>query len=222
MLALLALIPPWLDPVNIIQNHGTLSSWIIVGIIFAECGLLIGFFLPGDSLLFLAGFFSAQGGENGLWPWYILLPALFVAAFAGAECGFFIGKKIGPALFSRGDSRLFKQRYVAKAHEYFEARGQSSLVIGRFVPVVRTFLPVVVGVAGYERHKFSLANALGALLWAVGITTLGIALSNVVSETFDVEKYIYPITAVVVVLSLIPLMIEVARARREQPVDAAD
>lgn len=216
MFALLALLPKWLDPVDIIQNHGTLSSWIIVGIIFAECGLLIGFFLPGDSLLFLAGFFSAKGTADGLWPWYVLLPVLFVAAFLGSECGFLIGKRIGPSLFHRKDSRFFKQSYVSKAHDYFEARGQAAIVIGRFVPVVRTFLPVVVGVVGYERHKFSIANALGALIWAVGVTTLGLALGNVLDKAINVDKYIYPVTAVVVLISFIPVLLEVRRSRRHQ------
>jgi len=214
----LALLPDWLDPVNIIQDHGQLSTVLVLLIIFAECGLLIGFFLPGDSLLFLAGFFSAKGD---LWPWYFLLPALFVAAFAGDQLGYQIGRKFGPALFDKPNSRFFKQSYVKKAHDYFEERGQAAIVIGRFVPVVRTFLPVVVGVSGYEYKKFLPANLLGALLWAVGVTTVGMLVQMAVGATVDIDKYLYPVVGVVVLISLIPVFVEIARSRRT-PTEAAE
>ena len=215
---MLALLPDWLDPVNIIQDHGQLSTVLVLLIIFAECGLLIGFFLPGDSLLFLAGFFSAKGD---LWPWYFLLPALFVAAFAGDQLGYQIGRKFGPALFDKPNSRFFKQSYVKKAHDYFEERGQAAIVIGRFVPVVRTFLPVVVGVSGYEYKKFLPANLLGALLWAVGVTTVGMLVQMAVGATVDIDKYLYPVVGVVVLISLIPVFVEIARSRRT-PTEAAE
>lgn len=209
---MLALLPDWLDPVNIIRDHGQFSTILVLLIIFAECGLLIGFFLPGDSLLFLAGFFSAQGF---LWPWYFLFPALFLAAFAGDQLGYQIGRKFGPALFDKPNSRFFKQSYVRKAHDYFEQRGQAAIVIGRFVPVVRTFLPVVVGVSGYEYKKFLPANILGALVWAVGVTGVGFIVQKVVGTQIDIDKYLYPVVGVVIMLSLIPVFVEIAKARRE-------
>jgi len=209
--ALLALLPDWLDPIKIVEGDTGWVEIIILLIIFAECGLLIGFFLPGDSLLFVAGFFSAKGD---LWPWYFLLPALFAAAFLGDQVGYQFGRRIGPTLFHREDSRFFKQSNVVKAHDYFERRGQPAIVLARFVPVVRTFLPVVVGVSEYEYRKFLPANALGGLLWAVGVTTAGIITFHLVGEVVNVDKYIYPVVAVVIVLSFVPVFLEVMRARR--------
>jgi membrane-associated protein len=209
---LFALLPNWLDPKYILEQSGGWAEVVLFLIIFAECGLLVGFFLPGDSLLFLAGFFSAQGL---LWHWYYLLPCLFVAAFAGDQLGYQIGRKLGPALFNRPDSKLFKQANVIKAHEYFERRGYAAIIIGRFVPVVRTFLPVVVGVSAYEYRKFLPANAIGALLWAVGVTSLGIIVQKVVGKAIDIDKYLLPVVAVIVVLSVVPVALEILKARRE-------
>jgi membrane-associated protein len=208
---MLALLPSWLDPTKIIHDHGNASAWIVLAIIFAECGLFIGFFLPGDSLLFLAGFFSAKGD---LWAWYFLLPALFIAAFGGDQLGYLLGSRIGPALFDKPDARIFKQKYVRAAHEYLEERGAIAIPLARFVPVVRTFMPIVVGVSEIRYRRYAVLDAIGALIWAVGVTSLGLILGATLKEAIDIDKYIYPVVAVVVVLSLVPVALEYRASRR--------
>lgn len=202
------ILPSWLDPETLIQNYG---GWAVVAVIFAECGLFIGFFLPGDSLLFLAGFFSAKGD---IWPWWILLPVLFLAAFGGDQCGYMLGRRIGPALFDKPDARIFKQKYVKAAHEYLEERGNVAIPLSRFVPIVRTFMPIVVGVSDIRYRTYVMLDAIGAFVWAVGVTTIGVLVGTFAKEAFDIDKYLLPIVAVVVLLSLLPVALEVRRKRR--------
>jgi membrane-associated protein len=214
MFAMLALLPSWLDPKYILDHYGnSYGGWIVLAIIFAECGLFIGFLLPGDSLLFLAGFFSAKGN---MWAWYVLLPALFVAAFAGDQLGYYFGSKIGPPLFDRPDARVFKQKYVRAAHEYLEERGAIAIPLARFVPVVRTFMPIVVGVSDIRYRRYAALDALGALIWAIGVTSIGLILGATLDKAIDIDKYIYPVVAVVVVLSLIPVALEYRASRRRE------
>ncbi|MCU1574449.1 MAG: hypothetical protein JWO93_2531 [Micrococcaceae bacterium] len=199
------LLPPWLDP-QVILSNPALGPWVVVlagAIIFAETGLLIGFFLPGDSLLFTAGLLAATGTIQ--FNVALLVALLIVCAFVGNQVGYFIGRKAGPALFNRPDSRLFKRENVDKAHRFFEKHGGMALVLARFVPIVRTFVPVIVGVAGMQRRRFVLFNAVGAVLWAGGVTTLGYILGDRVpwvQENLDV------IFIVIVLISVVPLIIE--------------
>jgi membrane-associated protein len=180
-------------------------------IIFAETGLLIGFFLPGDSLLFIAGFLSSKPkGLPHLPSIGLVVPVLVVSAFVGNQVGYLIGRKIGPALFDRPDSRLFSQRNVAKAHVFFDTHGTSALVLARFVPIVRTFVPVMAGVAKMHRRLFIIANAVGAVLWAGGVTVLGYFLGQI-----DVIKNNIELAAIAIVaVSLLPVGIEFMRHRR--------
>ncbi|MCC9144765.1 MULTISPECIES: VTT domain-containing protein [unclassified Arthrobacter] len=203
-----SLLPHWLDP-QVFLADPALGPWVVLlvcGIVFAETGLLVGFFLPGDSLLFTAGLLVATGTiDINVW---LLGVLVFICAFAGDQTGYFIGKKAGPAVFNRPDSRLFKRENVKRAQVFFDRHGGKAVVLARFVPVVRTFTPVVAGVAQMEYKAFVGFNALGAFVWGVGVTLLGYVLGDrvpFVRENLDL------IFVAVVVLSVIPIVVEVIR-----------
>jgi membrane-associated protein len=199
-----------LDPKRIFDSlspYGEVVAWLIV---FAETGLLLGFFLPGDSLLFTAGILAAQG-KLQLW---LLVPGVFVGAALGSEVGYVIGARIGPRLVRRPDSRLFKRDYVDRTHEFFERHGSKAVVLSRFIPVVRTFTPLMAGVGRMNRRVFSLFNLLGALVWTVGVSLLGYALGNAIGG--NVDNYLLPIIVVVLAISLLPAFFEWRRARRHR------
>ena len=202
MIAALFDIEGWLD-------KGGLA--LLALIVFAESGLLIGFFLPGDSLLFIAGFLASDAGNNLLPPLPITAGVVFIAAFLGDQVGFWFGRKVGPSLFDRPQSRLFNPANVARAHVFFEQRGPIAIVLARFVPVVRTFTPIVAGVANMRYRTFVIYNLVGAVLWGVGVTTLGYFLGEVEFIKNNLE-----IAAIVIVaVSLIPVVLEFRRHRRE-------
>lgn len=208
MHGVVALGPEWLSPENLIGLFGAFAILGVCIIVFIETGLLVGFFLPGDSLLFTAGLLMATGVIQT--PVWIAAPAIGVAAFIGDQVGYQIGKASGPRVFNRPNSRLFRQEYVDKTHDYFERFGGRTIIIARFIPVVRTFAPVVAGVAKMPYRTFVTYNLVGALLWGVGVTMLGYWLGG-----FDfVQKYIEPILIGIVVLSAIPIFIELSRAFR--------
>ena len=186
--------------------------------IFAETGLLIGFFLPGDSLLFIAGFLSSKPKDLPSLPAIgLVIPVLIVAAFIGNQAGFYIGRAIGPALFDRPDSRFFSQSNVAKTHKFFERYGTKALVMARFVPIVRTFVPVLAGVGEMRQRTFIIANVIGAVMWAGGVTLLGYFLGQV-----DAIKNNIELAAVAVVaISLLPVGIEYLRHRRAATAQSA-
>ena len=201
--------PEWLDPDTIIHWFGPLAVLGILAIVFAETGLLVGFFLPGDSLLFTAGMLAATGFITmDLW---LLCLLIFLAAFAGDQTGYLIGRKAGPRVFSRPDSRLFKQEYVDKTYAYFDRYGGRTIIIARFVPIVRTFAPVAAGVGKMHYRTFITYNVIGALLWGVGVTVLGYFLGQI---TF-VQQNIEFILIGIVGLSVLPIVIELMRARSQ-------
>jgi membrane-associated protein len=195
-----------LNPHSLLETFGTLG---LLAVIFAESGLLIGFFLPGDSLLFTAGLVASQGKLNLV----VILVGCFLAAVAGDQVGYQIGKRVGPPLFRRPDSRLFKREYVDRAQSYFDRHGSKTIVLARFVPVVRTFAPIVAGVGEMRYRTFLMFNVLGGLLWAVGVTMLGYILGSTIPS---IDKYLLPAIAVIVVISVLPVAIELVRARRGQ------
>jgi membrane-associated protein len=195
-----------LDPRHLIELFGNIGLLLIV---FAESGLFFGFFLPGDSLLFTAGLLSAQG-DLGVWPIYVLLPLLFIAAVAGDQVGYAFGNKVGPALFKRPDSRLFKQEHIERATRFFEKHGAKTILLARFVPIVRTFAPILAGVGRMPYRTFLKYNVVGGFLWAVGVTSLGFFLGKQFPE---LENYLLPVIIVIVALSLIPIAVEVIRTR---------
>jgi membrane-associated protein len=193
------------DLESTLQTIGLIGLFAIV---FAESGLFFGFFLPGDSLLFTAGLLSSQGH---LAPLPVILVGCFVAAVAGDQVGYLFGARVGPSLFRRPDSRVFKQEYVEKARAFFERHGSKTIVLARFVPIVRTFAPILAGVGEMQYRTFVTFNLLGGLLWAVGVTTLG----YVLGETAPwVEDYLLLVIAVIILLSLLPVAIEILRSRR--------
>ena len=199
-----------LDPEKLLETFGTIGLLVIV---FAESGLLVGFFLPGDSLLFTAGLLASQGTLN----FPVILVGCFVAAVAGDQVGYAFGRRVGPALFRRPDSRIFRQEHVERARTYFETHGSKTIVLARFVPVVRTFAPIVAGVGRMEYRTFVTYNVLGGFLWAVGVTTLGYILGETIP---DIDKYLLPVIAAIVALSLAPIAIEYLRNKRR--IDAAE
>lgn len=197
------------------STSGLLSDFGAVGvglILFAETGLLIGFFLPGDSLLFLAGAYTAGAAMPGRPHLNLALLILFAAvgAILGAQTGYLIGSRAGPALFDRDDSRFFKREYVAKTHTYFERFGPRTVVLARFIPIVRTFANPAAGMGTMNLGAFALFNVIGGLLWTVGVTLLGHALGSAI----NIDHYIIPITVVIVALSFIPVLLELRRGRR--------
>ncbi|MEU6668615.1 VTT domain-containing protein [Streptomyces sp. NPDC046727] len=200
----LALGPSWLDPNYLLDTYGI---WGLLLIVFAESGLLIGFFLPGDALLFTVGLLITSGQFG--FPLWGAVPLICLAAVLGDQAGYMFGKKVGPSLFNRPDSRLFKQENVTKAHEFFEKYGPKSLVLARFVPVVRTFTPIIAGVSGMRYRSFLIFNVVGGVLWGAGVTLLGSWLGNVAF----VKKNIEAILILIVLISVIPIMIEFLRAR---------
>jgi len=201
-----------LDPKELIDKVGLIGIWLIV---FAESGLLIGFFLPGDSLLFTAGFFASKPDSIPDELHLALLPLLigcFVAAVAGDQVGYLFGKRVGPALFRRPDSRFFKQENVDKAQAFFDKHGSKTIVLARFVPIVRTFTPIIAGVSNMKYRTFVMFNVIGGAMWALGITMLGYFLGQVDVIEENLEITILAIVAV----SLIPMVLEVVKARREK------
>lgn len=205
------ILPGWLDPQVIIPAVGFAG---ILAILFAETGLLIGFFLPGDSLLFTAGLFATEVGYR--LHAHLDLPLLLVccplAAIAGAQVGHFIGLRAGRRLFDRKDSRLFKQEYVQRAEHYFQRFGPArAVVLARFIPIVRTFLNPVAGILEMRARRFLVWNAVGGILWTEAVVLLGYFLGKSIP---GVDRYLLPAIALIIVVSLIPVATEVLRARR--------
>ena len=203
MLALLALF----NIENILKNGGLAFLGLIV---FAESGMLVGFFFPGDSLLFSAGFLASDAGGHKLpaLPWVIL--TVVVAAIAGDQIGYLIGRKLGPRLFNRSDSRLLNPRNIDKTQAFFEHHGAKSIVLARFVPVVRAFVAVIAGAGRMKYRTFVSFNVIGGALWGIGVPILGYFLG----ERKWVKDNIELVLILVVVVSLVPVAFELLRHRR--------
>lgn len=207
-----------LDPKEILDSLSPYGEIGLILIIFAETGLLIGFFLPGDSLLFTAGLLANEGHMNLA----VVLIGCFAAAVIGDQVGFTIGQKAGPRIFRRPDSRVFKQEYVQRTEQFFELHGPKTIVIARFVPVVRTFAPVLAGVGSMTRRTFVTYNVIGAFIWVFGVTLAGYFLADVIGD--DIDTYLLPIIAAIILLSLIPPFIEWRKAKKHpvHPASAAE
>lgn len=189
---------------NFIISTGYLG---IFAIIFAESGLLIGFFLPGDSLLFTAGFLASvnplEAGKAPIFSLPVLLIGCFLAAVIGDSVGYAFGRRVGPRLFQREDSILFHKKNVLKAQEFYERHGGKAIVLARFMPVIRTFAPIVAGVGMMEYRRFLSFNLVGGLLWAVGVTLAGYFLADVIGPE-NIDKYLLPIIVLIVLVSVAP------------------
>lgn len=204
--------PSWLDPETMIESF--ISRWgvwalaAVCAVVLIETGLLFPF-LPGDSLLFTVGLFVGTGTLHV--PLWVACLVLFLAAFAGDQLGYLIGRKAGPAIFNRPDSRFFKREHIDKTHAFFEKYGGRAIVLARFVPFVRTYIPVAAGIGRMHYGHFIRYNVIGAFLWGVGITLLGYFLGNVSFIRDNLE-----IAAIVIVLvSVLPIVFEAVKHRRE-------
>jgi membrane-associated protein len=195
------------------------QSWLEGGglalacaIVFAETGLLVGFFLPGDSLLFVSGFLASDAGGHRFPSLWIVLTCLFAAAVAGDQVGYGLGKSIGPKLFQRPQSRFFKPDHVTTAHDFLQRHGPITIVLARFVPVMRAFAPVAAGIGGLRYRVFATYNVLGGLLWAVGVTVAGYYFGRFSWVKSNIELAILAVIAI----SFLPVAIEFLRQRRAE------
>lgn len=209
------------DPEGLKKLISTGGYLLLFAIIFAETGLLVGFFLPGDSLLFVAGTLCAitlPGHETPILNIMVLIPLLCVAAIVGDATGYFIGRKVGPKLFNRPDSRFFKREHVTKTEEFYAKHGPKTIVLARFVPFVRTFAPTVAGVAQMEYSKFALYNVVGGIGWICICTLLGYFLGTVPAVKDNMEKAVL----LIVFLSIAPMIVHWIQERRKgaEPVEA--
>ena len=197
-----------LDPAKLINKYGLIG---LFAIIFAESGLLIGFFLPGDALLFTAGLLSATRIFDQ--PILVICAVCFVAAVLGDQVGYQFGKRVGPELFDRPKSRLFNPSNVTKAHAFFERHGSKTIIMARFVPIVRTFAPIVAGVAAMRYRVFSTFNLIGGFVWGVGVPLLGFWLGK---RFPSLQDRLDLLAIVIVAVSLLPVAFEFLKHRRER------
>ncbi len=179
----------------------------LFGIVFAETGLFLGFFLPGDSLLFVAGFLSS----GGFFSLPLLISGLFIFAVLGNMLGYEFGRRIGPKLFHREDSFIFKKAHILKAQHFYEKYGSKTIFLARFMPIVRTFAPIVAGIANMKYTTFFFYNVIGAFVWTVLLTLLGYFLGNVI----DVDKYLLPIIFIIIILSFLPAITAYIKEKRK-------
>lgn len=199
------------DLMALVKAVGLFGVW---GMIFAESGLLVGFFLPGDSLLFTAGFLASLD-FFGIWP---LLIGSWIAAVVGDNVGYEFGKRVGRKLFARPDSKLFKKENLVKAEDFYKEHGGKALILARFMPVVRTFVPVVAGIGKMNHLTFTFYNFLGGTLWVFGVGSAGYFLGNLIP---DIDKYLLPIVFVIIIVSILPPIMHFYKESEETPIDHA-
>ena len=182
------------DLVELIKTAGYIGVFLIV---FLESGLLIGFFFPGDSLLFTAGFLASQGYLDIT----ILIIGCFIAAVIGDTVGYFIGKTLGPKIFNKDSSIFFHKKHIEKAQKFYDKHGGKTIILARFIPIIRAFAPVVAGAGKMDYKRFITFNLIGGVLWAIGITLAGYYLGSLIP---DVDKYLLPIVGLIIVASVLP------------------
>ncbi len=198
-----------IDIPSLIESYGTLVIALVCGLLYAETGLLFGFFLPGDTVLFPSGLALATGVID--FPLWLACLLFSVAAWLGDQTGYWIGRKLGPAVFKRPNSKLFKHENVDRAHAFFERYGAKAIILAHFVPVMRTFIPVAAGVAEMPYRRYLRYNVVGVISWATGVTLLGAGLGQIPLLRDHVEI----LTVVFLVLSFIPILSEIIRSRRK-------
>lgn len=198
----------WIE--TIVRDFGPVSVFIVCGILFAETGLLFGFFLPGDSILFPMGLMMA----TGVLPFPLWLACLMftAAAWSGDQTGYWIGRKVGPAIFNRPNSKFFNHRNVERTHKFFDRYGAKAIIFAHFVPVMRTFIPIAAGVGEMPYRRYLKFNIIGVLCWATGVTLLGAALGQI---PFVRENAVF-VTGAFLIISTIPLITEFLKARRQR------
>ncbi len=194
--------------VNLVSLIETIGYIGVFAIVFAETGLFLGFFFPGDSLLFVAGFLASQN----LFSLPLLLGGIFLAGVLGNAFGYEFGRRVGPKIFSREDSLIFKKAHVLKAQAFYDKHGPKTIVLARFMPIVRTFAPIVAGVANMRYRTFFIYNLIGSLAWTLGLVLMGYSLGSVI----DVDRYLLPIILVIVIISFAPAIIGFLRETYEK------
>lgn len=200
---MLTLLHSLINPIDIIKAVGLLGVFLVI---FAESGLFFGFFFPGDSLLFTAGLLASQG----FFSFSYLLIGCVIAALVGDSVGYWFGKRVGPHIFSKEDSFFFHKKHIDRSRDFYDKHGNKTIAIARFVPVVRTFAPIVAGVGSMNYKKFFLWNALGGIFWVVVVSSLGYFLGRSVP---NIDSYILPIIGLIVVISIVPVIFEYLKER---------
>lgn len=200
---LLKIMIPHLDLVELIRTFGYLGLFFVI---FSESGLFFGFFFPGDSVLFTAGFLASQNILN-IW---ILVPLMMIAAIGGDSTGFWMGGKFGGWLMKKKDSFFFKRKYLLEAQTFYEKHGGKTLILARFIPAVRTFVPIVAGMANMKYASFIKFNIIGGILWGTGMTLLGYFLGAMIP---NVDRYLLPIVAVIIIVSVLPGVIHLSKSK---------
>jgi membrane-associated protein len=193
-----------LDPMGIIKTGSYLGIAIIV---FAESGLLVGIFFPGDSLLFASGLLAG----SGVLAFFPLVVLVTLAAILGDSVGYWFGKNVGVNFFNRKDSLIFKQEYLKRTQSFYKKYGGRAVVLARFVPIVRTLAPILAGIGGMKYSNFLSFNMLGGILWGVGVTSLGFFLGKIIPNG---EDYLLPISIAIIVISFLPIVLNVVRGKR--------
>lgn len=194
------------DLISLIKGVGYIG---IFAIVFAESGLFLGFFLPGDSLLFTAGFLASQGFLN-IW---ILAIGFFIAAVLGDSVGYAFGRRVGPRIFQKEDSLLFNKENLHRAERFYEKHGGKAIILARFMPVIRTFAPILAGVGAMKYSKFLFFNVVGGVIWGIGISLAGYYLGSLIP---DVDRYLIPIIAAIILVSALPGIIHLVRDAKQR------
>jgi len=203
---------PGVDLIEFIKWASIIGVALVV---FAESGLLIGFFLPGDSLLFTTGFLISAGFLNINIHLAVLI--VFIAAVLGDSVGYTFGRKLGPRLFRKQDARLFKQEYIKQAQTFYEKHGAKTIIIARFIPIVRTFAPIVAGASKMEYRRFLSFNIIGALLWAAGVTYAGFLLGGVFEHFgIEIDTVLLPIIALIILASVLPPALHILKDKKNR------
>jgi len=203
---------PGVDLIEFIKWASIIGVALVV---FAESGLLIGFFLPGDSLLFTTGFLISAGFLNINIHLAVLI--VFIAAVVGDSVGYTFGRKLGPRLFRKKDARFFKQDYIKQAQTFYEKHGGKTIIIARFIPIVRTFAPIVAGASNMEYRRFLSFNVIGALLWAAGVTYAGFLLGGVFEHLgIEIDTVLLPIIALIILASVLPPAIHILKVKKNR------
>lgn len=205
----------WLNPEYLLNSMGGFALFGVCLIVFIETGLLVGFFLPGDSLLFMTGLFVATGAID--FPIWFVCAAISLAAWTGDQTGYWIGRRLGPAVFNRPQSKFFSHKNVERTHAFFERYGSKAIILAHFVPVLRTFVPVAAGIGEMSYRKFLKYNIWGVLAWGTGVTLVGYSLGQIPF----VKEHIDYVTLAFLVLTSIPIAMEILKARREAKAEAA-
>lgn len=195
----------YLDPKFLIQ---TLGLFGVFAIVFAESGLFFGFFLPGDSLLFTAGLLASQDFFHISW----LVFGCVAFAILGDNVGYVFGKRVGEKIFTREDSFFFHKKHVSRAQDFYEKHGKKAIMLARFVPVVRTFAPILAGVGKMHYRTFFIYNVIGGIVWGAGLPLLGFLLGNTVP---DIDRYIWPIIILIIFISVLPIISSYFRAKKD-------